>query len=121
MLVRHCVEASNVSDNSFVIDPLKIRHVTVKAGKIDDMSSYIDPATHLNLDFTIHKANLCIVSENLERDAKVRFSDQGFEFAVVPGTAFKHLGSIDYTQRLIDMKDSIKKIREERKKEGCRG
>jgi hypothetical protein len=115
MLVRHCVEVSNVSDNSFVIDPSKIRHVTVRAGKIDDMSSFIDPATHLNLDFTIHKANLCIVSENLERGAKVRYSDQGFEFAVVPATVFKHLGSVDYTQRLLDMKDSIKRIREERK------
>jgi hypothetical protein len=115
MLVRHCVEASNVSDNSFVIDPLKICHVTIKAGKIDDISSFIDPATHLNLDFTIHKANRCIVSENLERGAKVRFSDQGLEFVVVPENAFKHLGSIDYTQRLTDMKDSIKRLREERK------
>jgi hypothetical protein len=119
VLVRHCVEASNVSGNSFVMDPLKIRHVTVKAGKIDDMSSFIDPATHLNLDFAIHKAVLCIVSESLERGAKVRYSDQGFEFAVVPEIAFKHLGSVDYTQRLLDMKNSVKRIREERKKEGC--
>src|SRR5512137_1112195 len=115
MLVRHCVEACNVSDNSFVIDPLKIRHVSVKAGKIEDMSGFIDPATHLNLDFTSHKATLCIVSENLDRGAKVRYSDQGFEFAVVPQSAFKHLGSVDYTQRLIDMRDSIKRKREERK------
>jgi hypothetical protein len=114
VLVRHCVEASNVSEGSFVIDPLKIRHVTVKAGKIDDMSSFIDPATHLNLDFAIHKADLCIISENLERGAKVRFSDQGFAFAIVSETAFKHFGYVDYTQRLLDMKDSIKRIREER-------
>lgn len=117
MLVRHCVEASNVDDHSFVVNPLKIRHVTVKAGKIDDMSSFIDPATHLNLDFGMHKANLCIISEKLEKDAKLRFSDQGFAFAVVPETAYKHLGSVDYTQRLLNMKESIKKIREARKQE----
>ena len=76
---------------------------------------HIDPATHLNLDFTIHKANRCIVSENLERGAKVRFSDQGLEFVVVPENAFKHLGSIDYTQRLTDMKDSIKRLRARKK------
>lgn len=115
MLVRHCVEASNIDEHSLIVDPLKIRHVTVRAGKIDDMSSFIDPATHLNLDFAIHKADLCIISEKLEKGAKVRFSDQGFALAIVPSIAFKHFGSVDYTQRLLDMKDSIRKIRETRK------
>ena len=117
MLVRHCVEASNVDDHSFVVNPLKIRHVTVKAGKIDDMSGFIDPATHLNLDFSNHKAKLCIISEKLEKGAKLRFSDNGFAFAVVPETEYKHLGAVDSTQRLINMKESIKKIREARKQE----
>ena len=88
MLVRHCVEASNVDDHFFVVDPLKIRHVTVKAGKIDDMSGFIDPTTHLNLDFSNHKAKLCIISEKLWKGAKLKFSDQGFEFAVVPETDY---------------------------------
>ena len=117
MLVRHCVEASNVDDHSFVVDPLKIRHVTVKEGKIDDMSGFIDATTHLNLDFSNHKAKLCIISEKLEKGAKLRFSDQGFAFAVVPETEYKHLGAVDYTQRLLNMKVSIKKIRETRKQE----
>jgi hypothetical protein len=115
MLVRHCVEASNVDENSLIVDPLKIRHVTVKARKIDDMSSFIDPATHLNLDFAIHKIDLCIISEKLEKGAKVRFSDQGFLFAVVPKTAFRHFGSVDYTKRLLDMKDAVRKSRDARK------
>jgi hypothetical protein len=121
MLVRHCVEASNVDEHSFVVDPLKIRHVTVKAGKIEDMSSFIDPATHLNLDFEIHKADRCIISEKLEKGAKVRFSDQGFAFAAVPKASFQHHGYVDYTQRLLDMRESIKKIRESRKQEGNMG
>lgn len=115
MLVRHCVEASNVDDNSLVIDPLKIRHVTVKAGKIDDVSGYIDPATHLNLDFAIHRADHCIISKELEKGAKVRFSEQGFEFAFVPKTAFEHFGSVDYTRRMLDMRESVRKIRDTRK------
>ncbi len=113
MLVRHCVKASNVKD-SFVINPTKIRHVTLKAGRIEDISGFIDPATHLNLDFDGHKIDVCIIAERLERGAKVRFSDQGFEFAFVPKTAFKHFGFVDYTQRLLDMKESVKKIREEK-------
>lgn len=79
------------------------------------MSSFIDPATHLNLDFGTHKANSCIISEKFEKGAKVRFSDQGLAFASVPKTAFQHFGSVDYTKRLLDMKDSIKKMRESRK------
>ena len=116
MLVRHCVESSNVNERSFIVDPFKIRHVTVKEGKIDDMSSFIDPTTHLNLDFANHKADMCIVSEKLEKGAKIQYSDQGFAFAVVPKTAFKHLGSVDYTQRLLDMRESIRKMREQKNK-----
>lgn len=115
MLVRHCVEASNINEYSVVLDPLKIRHVTVKAGKIDDMSGFIDPATHLNLDFETHTADGCIISEKFEKGANVRFSDQGLAFAIVPKKVFKHLGSVDYTQRLFDMRDSIKKMRESKK------
>jgi hypothetical protein len=115
MLVRHCVEASNVGDHFLVVDPLKIRHVTVRAGKIDDMSGFIEPVTHLNLDFQTHKVDRCIISEKFEKGARVTFSDQGLAFAVVPRTAFQHYGSVDYTQRLLDMRDSIKKIRESRK------
>lgn len=114
MVVRHCVEATNVNEDSFVINPSQIRHVTVKAGKIEEMSGLIDPDTHLNLDFDSHKVDACIIAERLERGAKVRFSDQGLEFAFVPRTAFKHFGFVDYTQRLLAMKESVKKIREEK-------
>lgn len=115
VFVRHCVEASNVDNNSMVVDSLKIRHVAVKAGKIDEMSGYIDPLTHLNLDFFDHKVDLCIISEGFEKGAKMRYCDQGFAFAVVPKTAFKHLGSVDCTQRMLDMKESIRTMREAKK------
>ena len=112
MLVRHCVEASNVDAKSRIIDASKIRHVTVKAGRIEEMSGVIDPATHLNLDFDMHKASRCIISEKLEKGAKVAYSTEGLTFAVVPQTAFKHLGGVDSAKRLSDMKESVKKIRD---------
>jgi hypothetical protein len=115
MLVRHCVEASNVDGNSVVVDPLSIRHVAVKAGKIEEMSGYIDPLTHLNLDFSDHKVDLCIISEGFEKGAKVRCCERGFAFAVVPKTAFKHLGFVDCTQRMLDMKESVRAMREAKK------
>lgn len=112
MLVRHCVEASNVDAKSRVIDASKVCHVTVKAGRIEDMSGFIDPSTHLNLDFDMHKVSRCIVAEKLEKGAKVGYSTEGLKFAVVPQTAFIHLGSVDCTKRLSDMRESVKKIRE---------
>ena len=117
VFVRHCVEASNVDDNSFVIDPSKIRHVALKAGRIDEISGYIDPLTHLNLDFSDHKVDLCIISESFEKGAKIEYCVQGFAFALVPKTAFKHLGFVDSTQRILDMKASIRTLRESKNKE----
>jgi len=115
VFVRHCVEASNVDNNYVVVDSLKIRHVAVKAGKIDEMSGYIDPLTHLNLDFPDHKVDLCIISEGFEKGANLRYCEQGFAFAIVPKAAFKHLGFVDYTQRMMDMKESIRTVREAKK------
>jgi hypothetical protein len=117
VLVRHCVETSNVDGNSFVIDPSKIVHVSLKAGKIEAMSGFIDPLTHLNLDFSDHKVDVCIISEQLRKDAKVGYSDQGFAFAVVRRSCFKHLGFVDETERLLAMKESIKAARVTKKEE----
>ena len=115
MLVHHCVEASNVASKSQIIDSSKIRHVSLKAGRIEAMSGFIDPATHLNLDYGMHKVSRCIIAEKLEKGAKVEYCTEGLRFAVVSQTAFKHLGSVDYTKRLSEMRESIKKIRESQK------
>lgn len=116
MFVYHCVEASNVNAESEVIDSLKIRHIAVKAGTIEQMSGYIDQLTHLNIDFPDHKADRCIITEKFEKGAKIRFCEQGFAFAYVPKTAFNHLGFVDSTQRMLDMKEAIKAIRIEKVK-----
>jgi len=116
MLVRHCVEESNVDENRIVIDPTKIRHVTLKAGKIDSMSGLIDPASHLNLDYPDHKVTVCVIAEKFEVGAKVRFGEGGLLFAIVGRSGYDHYGSVDYTQRLSDMTDAVKKILESRKK-----
>jgi hypothetical protein len=52
-MIRHCVEESNVDSDMNVVDPTKIRHVTVAGGRIALISGLIDPASHLNLDFPI--------------------------------------------------------------------
>jgi hypothetical protein len=115
MLIRHCVEESNVDENLVVMDPTKIRHVTLKAGRIDAMSGLIDPASHLNLDYPDHNVTICVIAEKFEKGAKVRFGDQGLIFAVVGRSAFGHYGYVDYTQRLSEMTEAVKKILESKK------
>jgi hypothetical protein len=112
MLIRHCVEESNVDKNLIVIDPTKIRHGVVAAGRLQSMSGLIDPASHLNLDYPDHKVTNCIIVEKFENGAKVRLGDRGLIFAFVDRSSFDHYGYVDYTQRLSDMIKEVKKIRQ---------
>lgn len=112
MQIRHCVEESNIDENHIVIDPTKIRHVIIFGAKIESMSGLIDPASHLNLDYPDHKVTNCVVTEKFEIGAKVRVSDQGLVFASVHPSSFDHFGQVDYTQRLLDMIEKVKEIRE---------
>ena len=116
MLIRHCVEESNVDENGQVLDPMKIRHVTLRAGKLDSLSGLIDPASHLNLDYPDHKVTTCVITEKFSVGAPIRFSGQGLAFAIVKRSSFTHYGSIDYTQRLARMIDAVK----EKKKENAK-
>lgn len=109
MQIRHCVEESNVDENMFVIDPTKIIHVTLKGGRIEAMSGLIDPTTHLNLDYPDHKVTACVIAEKFEEGAKVKVGEQGLIFATVNRSMFNHYGYVDYTQRLTDMVDAVKK------------
>lgn len=107
-MIRHCIEESNVDNEMNVVDPTKIRHVTVAGGRIALMSGLIDPASHLNLDFPDHRATICIIAERFEVGAKVKMDSDGLVFATVPRSLYRHYGYLDYTQRLVDMIAAIK-------------
>jgi hypothetical protein len=113
LLIRHCVEESNTDENLIIIDPTKIRHVIIVAGRIESMSGLIDPASHLNLDYPEHRVTKCVIFEIFEKGSKVRIGDRGLAFANVDRrSAFDHYGYVDYTQRLFSMIESVKKKRE---------
>jgi hypothetical protein len=116
-MIRHCVEESNVDDDMNVIDPNKIRHVTVASGKIALMSGLIDPASHLNLDFPDHRVTICIIAETFEIGASVKMDRDGLVFATVPRSFYRHYGYVDYTQRLTDMIKAVRRNQEERERE----
>jgi hypothetical protein len=107
-MIRHCVEESNVDRDMNVVDPTKIRHVTVAGGRIELISGLIDPASHLNLDFPDHRATICMIAERFEVGAKVKMDGDGLFFATVPRSLYGHYGYLDYTQRLVDMITAIK-------------
>jgi hypothetical protein len=108
MIIRHCVEETNIDENYLVIDPTLIKHVIVSAGKIHSMSGFIDPASHLNIDYSLHKVTKCIIAEKFEIGAQVKIEDDGLVFALVGQTSYGHYGKVDYTQRLTDMIDKVK-------------
>jgi hypothetical protein len=99
---------SNVDKNGQVLDPTKVRHVTIKGGKIEALSGYIDPASHLNLDYRDHKVTVCVIAEKFSVGATIRFADQGLSFATVNRSSYSHYGPVDYTQRLTDMVAAVK-------------
>ena len=108
MIIRHCVEEGNIDENYLVIDPARIKHVIVFGGKINSMSGFIDPASHLNIDYSLHRVTKCIIAEKFEIGAQVKIEDNGLVFALVGQSSYGHYGNVDYTQRLTDMIDRVK-------------
>lgn len=99
MRIRHLVAADNVDAEGFVIDPTQVRHGIVVAGTIAELAGQIEPATHLNLDFALHRLDECLVAERLERGAALLWSDQQFRHADVRRAAFSHCGPVNVDAR----------------------
>ena len=112
MKIRHCVEKSNVETTSLIVmDPSQIRHAVIKSGKISSLSGLIDPKSHLNLDYPPHLVKNCIIAEKFELGSAVEISEGSFIFAQIRPDSYQHLGKYDYTQNLMNMIESVKKLR----------
>lgn len=109
--IRHCTEKSNVDESLVVIDPLKIKHAVLKGGKLSLVSGFIDPKSHLNLDYPYHLVKKCVIAEKFEVGSKVEISDAGLIFAELNPSNYKHYGKYDYTQNFKNMVDAVKKVR----------
>ncbi len=93
------------------MDPLKIRHVVIKSGKIISLSGLIDPVSHLNLDYPLHLVRNCIISKKFEIDSEIEISNGGFIFAQINPNSYQHYGKYDYNLNLQKMIESVKKLR----------
>lgn len=111
MQIRHCVEENNVGENLIIKNPKEIRHIIAKEGKIKQMSGFIDPKSHLNLDYTLHRVTTCIIAKKFEIGSELLFTSSGFIFAMITPSHFEHYGYIDYTKNLTSMIDKVNELR----------
>ena len=111
MHIRHCVEENNVGENLIIKNPKEIRHIIAEEGKIKQMSGFIDPKSHLNLDYTLHRVTTCIIAKKFEIGSELLFTSSGFIFAIVTKSHFEHYGYIDYTKNLTSMIDKVNELR----------
>jgi len=109
--IRHCVEENNVSENLIIKNAKEIRHIIAEEGKIKQMSGFIDPKSHLNLDYTLHRVTTCIIAKKFEIGSELLFTSSGFIFAIVTKSHFEHYGYIDYTKNLTSMIDKVNELR----------
>jgi hypothetical protein len=111
MQIRHCVAENNVGENLIIKNPKEIRHIIAEEGKIKQMSGFIDPKSHLNLDYTLHRVTTCIIAKKFEIGSELLFTSSGFIFAIVTKSHFEHYGYIDYTKNLTSMIDKVNELR----------
>jgi type III secretory pathway component EscU len=91
--------------------PKEIRHIIAQGGKIKQMSGFIDPTSHLNLDYTLHRITKCVIAKKFEIGSELLFTSSGFIFAMVTKSHFEHYGYTDYTKKLTEMIDKVNDLR----------
>ena len=95
--------------NGEVIDPQKIKHGEITALKISNLSGWIDPQTHLNLDFPKHLIREVYIAENLELNSKIITKDERLMVALVNPKVYEHLGFVDEAERTEQLREAISK------------
>jgi hypothetical protein len=109
--IRHCVEEDNVNERMIIKDPTKIRHVVISGGKITSMSGFIDPASHLNINYPLHKVTKCVIAKKFELGSDILFGNNGFMFALVMSSHFDNYGYLDYTKNLSEMIEKVNNLK----------
>lgn len=113
-MIRHITSLDNIN-NGKIVDSLKIKHATITALKINELSGWVDPATHLNLDFFSHLIKDVVVAEKLEKNAKIVLNPTGTFFAIfVDRSSYQHYGMVDVYGRMQQFKEAISRKKDEK-------
>jgi len=108
-MIQHITSIDNIR-NGMVRDPTMVKHGVVNANRIADLSWWIDPATHLNLDLPAQLMDLVFVATRLEKGAKILVDgDHSFVIAPVDSGAYRRYGRVKMPEmrRRITLRPSI--------------
>ncbi|HVN65904.1 MAG TPA: hypothetical protein VMT31_04725 [Methanomicrobiales archaeon] len=97
-MILHITSIDNISGGQ-VSDPARIKHGIVTGKRVSDLSWWIDPATHFNLDLPNHLLDEVFVVSRLEKGAKVLADGDRLMFAPVDRRAYRHFGKVDVAER----------------------
>jgi hypothetical protein len=92
-MIQHITSIDNIR-NGMVHDPTMVKHGVITANRISDLSWWIDPATHLNLDLPAHLMNLVFVATRLEKGARILADGDRFVIAPVDNGAYSRFGKV---------------------------
>jgi hypothetical protein len=106
-MILHITPIDNIADGQ-VHDPARIKHGIVMGNRVSDLSWWIDPATHLNLDLPGELLDEVVVVSRLEKGSRVLAEGKQLMFAPVDPRVYRHLGKVDITEkRRVSLKPSI--------------
>lgn len=108
MPIYHITAYNNVADGK-VVDAKRIKHGVVTARKIADLSGWIDPVTHLNLDFPDHIMRSVIVAEALEKESNIMFDGDRFQIALIEPLAHAHHGMVYFDEPKRALKGTLQR------------
>ena len=97
-VVFHLTSVDNIVDGR-VRNPALVKHGIIDDRRIADLSWWIDPSTHLNLDYPDHLLDEVYVASRLENGARIRGDGNRFLYAPVDRVAFRHLGKVRPVER----------------------
>lgn len=106
-MILHITSIDNIIGGT-VHDPARIKHGIVTGNRVSDLSWWIDPATHLNLDLPNELLNEVFVVSRLEKGARVLVEGKRLMYAPIDPRVYRHLGKVDVTERRrVSLKPSI--------------
>ena len=97
-MILHLTSIDNIAGGR-VNDPTRVKHGIVTGKRIADLSWWVDPATHLNLDNPKHLMDQVFVASRLEKGSRILSDRNTFMHALVDQDVYRHLGEVDMTEK----------------------
>jgi len=97
-MILHITSVDNIEEGK-VLDPGRVKHAVVTGKRITDLSWWINPSTHLNLDLPGELLGEVFVASRLEKGARLIADGDRFVYVPIERKAYRHLGQVDVTGR----------------------